>query len=97
MQHINREVIRMSDVMGKFEDAIPKSISQLEANIRRLRQESVSLDWGHKCDCVYCTEQTDVPEETEARDAEISTEIKDIKLAISRLKRHAVANGIEVE
>lgn len=81
--------------MGNFENNIPTSITQLEAQIKILWTERNSLNWGHDCDCEYCSEQEVVPSETEEKSQEIDQKIADIKTMIKRLKRHAVVNGVD--
>lgn len=79
--------------MGNFEKAIPDNIRQLKDKIATLQRESYGLDWGHECDCQYCTEGSEIPPETEERDSEIKTEIQACKTMIKRLERHATLVG----
>lgn len=83
--------------MSKFDDNIPQGIKNVNEKIGTLYSERASLDWGHDCDCEFCDEPSEVPEETEIRAAEIEKEIKELQLERQRLTRYAENRGIKLD
>lgn len=82
--------------MGNFEKNIGKFILDAEAQIAKLRREGWNLDWGHECDCEFCDRDTEIPPETEARDAEITAEIKSLEALQASLQAHAKLHGVKI-
>lgn len=82
--------------MSTFDEHIPESIATLEKSISELYAKSRQLDWGHECDCEFCTEQSDVPDETVEEDERLTKEINDYKSTISSLKGFAKLKGLSL-
>lgn len=86
--------------MGKFEQAIPKTINTLERELRAKRSEvwAIEREYLHDCDCSHCSDQQyELPPDQQEVVDELEKDIEDIDLTINRLKRHAKANNIEVK
>lgn len=82
--------------MGKFEDNAGKHMLELEDKITKLYDERHRLDWGHECDCEFCDQDQEVPEETEKRAAEIDQEIKEVEALQLKLQQHCNLHGVQV-
>jgi hypothetical protein len=82
--------------MSGFDENIPQSIATLEKSIRDLYVQISILDWGHECDCTYCTEQSDAPEDTIKENDRLTKEINDYKATISSLRGFAKLKGVEL-
>lgn len=83
--------------MAGFDDNIPKYIAELEGEISKLGDKQRALDWGHECDCEYCTEQSDIPPETEEENERLGAEILDYKRTISSMKGFAKLKGVDID
>jgi hypothetical protein len=82
--------------MSNFDESIPEKIAILEKSISELYTKKSNLDWGHECDCEFCDNQSDIPEETIAEEEQLNKEINDYKTTISSLKGFAKLKGLDM-
>ncbi len=68
---------------------VPSYITQLEREVRQLEVDRRAIDWGHECDCEFCTRNGEGSDDAEVQADAIDKQIKEHQRMIKRLRRYA--------
>lgn len=72
-----------------FLDNVPTYINDLSTEVEAMEKERRNIDWGHECDCQYCTRQGEGDDEAEEHADQIDKDVKARKVMIRRLYSYA--------
>jgi hypothetical protein len=80
-----------------FAEKIPQFINDLEKEAAKLGRERANIDWGHECDCEFCTRDTSPQDGAEELNQELDNDILACNKMIQSLRRYANLIGQPLE